>query len=101
MTAMPNVFAVTRTRGANWNSDLAMDQQDDWREHADFMNGLHKDRVVMLGGPLEGTSEILLVIRAATEDEVRRRLSGDCWSRTDILRIGRIVPWRLRLGSLD
>jgi hypothetical protein len=29
-----------------------MDEQQGWREHADFMNGLYADGFVLLGGPL-------------------------------------------------
>ena len=53
-----------------------------------------------LGGPLEGTSEVLLVMRATTSDEVRSRLAEDPWARKDLLRITRVAPWTLRLGSL-
>jgi uncharacterized protein YciI len=78
-----------------------MEQQQDWREHADFMNGLYADRFVLLGGPLDGTSDVLLIVRAASAEEIAVRLSDDCWSKCDLLRISRIVPWRLRLGSLS
>ena len=56
---------------------------------------------MILGGPLEGTSDVLLVVRAATPDEVRSRLAEDPWAGKDLLRITRIAPWTLRLGSLE
>ena len=34
-------------------------------------------------------------------DEIVERLSADPWSSGDILRISRITPWTLRLGSLS
>ncbi len=97
---MSKLFAVTRSRGPQWDEARPLEQQSDWRAHADFMNGLYDAGFVLLGGPLEGTKEILLVIRTEDADEVAARLSEDCWSRSDLLRIGRIVPWQLRLGAL-
>jgi hypothetical protein len=64
------------------------------------MNGLAKEGFVVLGGPLEGTADVLLVVRAATPDEARSRLAEDPWTRKDLLRITRVAPWTLRLGSL-
>ena len=64
------------------------------------MNALAKDGFVVLGGPLDGTSDVLLVIRAKTSEEILGRLSADPWTRLDLLRVSRITPWTLRLGSL-
>jgi hypothetical protein len=56
---------------------------------------------VILGGPLEGTSDVLLVVRATTPDEVRSRLAEDPWAAKDLLRVTRVARWTLRLGSLE
>ena len=64
------------------------------------MNALLAEGVVVLGGPLEGTSDVLRLIRAASADEIRARLAEDPWSRMDLLRVTRVAPWTLRLGSL-
>lgn len=98
---MERLFAVTRTRGAGWNDALPMEEQEDWPSHAAFMNGLQAEGFVLLGGPLEGTPHVLLIIRAKDADEIRARLAGDSWTGKDLLRITKIVPWTLRLGSLD
>ena len=92
---MPRIFAVIRSRGPLWDSARLMEQQKDWLEHADFMNGLHADAFVLFGGPLEGTSEVLLIVRAENAEEIAARLSGDCWSENNLLRVSRILPWRL------
>jgi uncharacterized protein YciI len=78
-----------------------MESQEDWEAHASFMNALEKEGFVVLGGPLEGTPDVLLVIRAGTADEIVDRLSADPWAARDLLRVGRITPWTLRLGSLS
>jgi hypothetical protein len=44
---------------------------------------------------------LLLVVRAETPDQVRSRLAEDPWAGNDLLRITRVAPWTLRLGSLE
>lgn len=95
------LFAVICTRGPRWNDAEPLEGQEDWRGHADFMNGLLAEGFVVLGGPLSGTRDVLLIVRAASEHDVETRLAADCWSVKDLLRTVRMTPWELRLGSLD
>ena len=97
---MERLFAVTRSRGVGWNKSRPMEEQEDWQSHAAFMNALQTEGFVLLGGPLEGTPDVLLIVRANDAEQIRARLSGDSWTRKDLLRISRVVPWTLRLGSL-
>jgi uncharacterized protein len=98
---MPQLFAAIRTRGPAWQASLPLESQADWASHAAFMNSLVTEGFVILGGPLDGTSDVLLIVRASTPDEVRSRLAEDPWTGKDLLRLTRIAPWTLRLGSLD
>jgi uncharacterized protein YciI len=97
---MRRLFAVIRTRGPAWQEGRPLEGQADWAGHASFMNALAKEGFVILGGPLDDSPDVLLVVRAATADEARSRLAEDPWTHRDLLRIGRIAPWTLRLGSL-
>src|SRR5689334_24688146 len=42
--------------------------------------------------PLEGTNEVLLIIRAEDEAEIRSRLAADPWTTNGLLDIARIAP---------
>jgi len=97
---MPRLFAVMRSRGPAWNHSLPLEQQADWPSHAAFMNALHAEGFVLLGGPLEDTSDVLLIIRANDANEIHARLSADSWTSRDLLRIRQVLPWTLRLGAL-
>jgi len=94
------IFAVIRTRGDAWQPTLSLEQQADWRGYAAFMNALQREGFVLLGGPLEGTPDVLLIIRASTADQISTRLEADPWTGMDLLRVTRISPWTIRLGSL-
>ena len=97
---MAQLFAAMRTRGPAWNDAAPMEQQVDWRVHADFMNALQGQGIALLAGPIGGTRDVLLVFRAGSEAEVEARLAEDCWSVKDLLRTLWIRPWELRLGTL-
>jgi len=97
---MPQHFMVIRTRGPGWKDSRPLEGQDDWAGHASFMNALAKEGFVILGGPLEGGSDVLLIVRATSPEEIRSRLAEDPWTIRDLLRVTRISPWTLRLGSL-
>jgi uncharacterized protein YciI len=97
---MSPLFVVVRTRGPAWLDAQPLEGQPDWSGHASFMNALAKEGFVVLGGPLEGTRDVVLIVRAKSADEVRSRLADDPWTRSDHLRIARVAPWTLRLGSL-
>ena len=97
---MRQLFAVIRSRGPAWQASLSLEGQENWDAHASFMTALEREGFVVLGGPLEGTSDVLLIVRARTADEILDRLSADPWAGRDLLRVSRVTPWNLRLGSL-
>jgi hypothetical protein len=97
---MTKLFAVTRSRGPAWNDSLPLEGQEDWDAHAVFMNALHKEGFVLLGGPLAGTRDVLLIVRAHDAEQIEARLAADCWTEKNLLVIKAIHLWTLRLGSL-
>ena len=97
---MNQIFAVIRTKGSAWDHRQSMEQQVGWSSHASFMNGLEAEGFVLLGGPLDGASDVLLIVRAETREQVRFRLSEDPWG-AEMLETARIAQWSLRLGDMS
>jgi len=95
------LFAVVRRRGPRWNDAEPMEGQQDWRGHADQMNAMVADGFMVLGGPLVGTRDVLLIVRAADEAEIEARLAADCWTINGLLCTVQLAPWWLRLGTVD
>ena len=93
------LFAVINERGPNWDDNKPMEEHAGWRAHAEFMNELVADGFIVLGGPLVGTRDVLLIVRAESEAEVRDRLAGDVWLVKGLLRQRQISPWWLRLSA--
>lgn len=95
-------YAVIREAGPGW-IEGGIAAQPDTADHAAFMNALADQRFVVFAGPLAGTENgrlrALLIMNADNEDEVRRRLADDPWTRTDRLAITSIEPWNLIVGT--
>jgi uncharacterized protein YciI len=100
-THAKRLFAVWRTRGPAWDESQPLEGQRHWTEHAAFMDALVEEGFVALGGPLEGTRDALLVVRASDEAEIVERLAPDPWTPDGLLTTTRIAPWRIRLGTLE
>jgi uncharacterized protein YciI len=97
---MKRSFAVIRSRGPEWNASRSIEGQREWLGHAMFIDGLEAEGFVLLAGPLEGTSEVLLVVQAESEAEIRERFAADPWTGRELSSSMRVHPWTLRLGSL-
>lgn len=95
-----NLYAVTRTHGTAWQKTLPLEAQAEWTSHVAFMDALVDERFVVLGGPLEATDDVLLIVRASSPTEIADTLRQDPWSANDLLQTSRISPWTIRLGSL-
>jgi uncharacterized protein YciI len=93
------MFLVVRLRsGPHWDRSRKLEQQSDWPAHAAFMDELVDAGFIVLGGPLADEHRVILVIEAASEDEVRATLARDPWSETHLV-TDSIEPWTIRLDA--
>ena len=93
-------YAVTRERGENWDARLSLRQQAQWDEHAAFMDALVDEDFIVLGGPLgDGEKTFLLIIEAASEQEIHARLADDPWTPQGLLRTAKIERWEILLDA--
>jgi uncharacterized protein YciI len=74
-----------------------MREQQAWREHAEFMNGLAVSRFIVLGGPLGTGERVLHIVEAESERAVRERLAQDPWETMSLLRTDTVEPWTVLL----
>jgi len=71
---MKRLFFILRTRGAGWDREKTLEEQDGWPAHLQFMDRLAQEGFITLGGPLDGTPNTLL----RSEE---RRVGKECRSR--------------------
>ncbi len=88
---MKALFAVLRTNGRAWDKTNPVRSQQQWSEHAAFMDkssaALTADSFWVLGGPLGEGVDFLLAIKADHEGWVRLTLQNDPCSRSGILEV--------------
>jgi uncharacterized protein YciI len=97
---MQRPFVVIRTRGSVWDDSKPLEGQTDWPAHAAFMDSMAAERFILLGGPLEGSRDVLLIFNAQDRSEIENRLAADPWTQNGLLITKECRPWRIRLGSL-
>src|ERR1700730_610418 len=87
------LLAVIRACGDAWNPSVPLEGQSDWSAHAFFMNCLQSESFRVLGCPLEGTPDVLVIVLASSSYEVVVRLQDDPWISRDLLRVSSISQW--------
>jgi uncharacterized protein YciI len=98
---MPLFLVIRQQGGPLWRHDRPLEQQHEWRPHADFMDALAADGVILLAGPFGGGGEVLLVMKCDTMQQVHDRLTPDPWTQSGQLTTTRVEPWTVRLGNLE
>ena len=95
---MADYYLVRQKRGPEWDYSRGRREQDDWDEHAAFMDALVEDGVILLGGPVGDVNgdETLLVVDVESEDEIRSRLAPDPWAGS-LLTLVSVEPWTVWL----
>ena len=76
-----------------------MSEQAGWQEHAAFMNALVNAGFIVLGGPLGDGHALLLLVNAQNMEAVGEQFASDPWTAVGLLRITKIEPWDLLLGT--
>ena len=97
---MERAFVVLRSRGPAWDDSKTLEAQPEWVPHAAFMEALFEEGCAALVGPLDGTRDALVILRASSASEVVERLAPDPWTTNGLLVTTQISPWQIRLGSL-
>jgi hypothetical protein len=93
------LYAVRQERGGPWDWSRGLREQDGWDEHARFMDALVDHGFVLLGGPLEGDRDVLLIIAAPSEQAVRERLAQDTWAANGMLTPKSVERWTVLLDG--
>ena len=92
-------YAVRRRRGGPWDWSRDLRKQVGWDEQARFMDGLVDDGFILLGGPLEGDREVLMIVEAGSAEEIDRRLAEDPWSSNGMLMTLGVERWTVLLDG--
>jgi uncharacterized protein YciI len=96
-------FVVIREAGPAWTDGKGTFEQPAVNDHATFMNALADQGFVLFAGPLAGSEygriRVLLIINAADDAEIHRRLADDPSALAQQLVITSIEPWNIFVGA--
>jgi uncharacterized protein YciI len=94
-------FAVLTVHGPGWDGSKAIRSQQGWNDHAAVMDGLVESGFIVMGGPLDDGEQALLVVEAASEEEVRQLLAFDPWSpaHMEMLVVHTVQRWSIWLDG--
>jgi uncharacterized protein YciI len=95
-----DLFVVIRRYGPPYDPGKPLAAQVEWEAHRRFMNDLEARGIARLAGPVEGTGEVLLVLRGRSKEAVDQILAVDPWTSSGMLTTTRIARWDLRLGEV-
>ena len=95
---MTTFLVIVTQSGPEFDRSKPLEEQSGWDEHADVMEGLVEDGLIVLGGPVDGGPRVALVFEAGSEQEIRDALARDPWSGTH-LEVSSVEPWVIRLDG--
>jgi hypothetical protein len=95
---MATFLVILTQSGPEFDRSKPLEEQSGWPGHADFMDGLVEQGLIVLGGPLGGGPRVAQVFEAGSEQEIRDALARDPWSGTH-LEVFSVEPWVIRLRS--
>ncbi len=94
---------MIRKGGPAWDGSRPLREQDEWDEHARFMDALFDEGFLVMAGPLgDGAPEhrVLLIFDADSESAIDARLAEDIWTQTGTLSTVSLERWNVLLGDL-
>ena len=95
---MADYYLVREGHGPAWDAARSRREQDGWDGHAQFMDALVEEGVIVLGGPVgeDLDRDALLLVDLESEAAVRERLAADPWMES-VLHMVSIEPWTVWL----
>lgn len=92
---MTDMYVVYSAAGPARDRKRGTREQAWWDEHAAFVDNLVAEGFIRLGGPLPDEHGAMIVVAAASEEQVRDRLRDDPWYIHGILTLESIKRWQI------
>ncbi len=95
-------WTVTREGGSGWDRTRSLREQDQWDEHAAYMDGLEDAGFVRIAGPVGDGGDrhrVSIIVEAGDEATVHARLAEDPWTASEVLRTVTVEPWNVLIGA--
>lgn len=95
---MKNPYLMYFKPTDRWDSDKSNRQQESWDDHAEFIDSLLTERVILVGGPLADNSAIMMVVLAESGQAARDYFAEDPWITKGLVQIKAVHQWNLEIN---
>jgi uncharacterized protein YciI len=92
-------FLCTLVHGPAWDNTHHIRDQNDWSDHAAFMDQLVDEGLIVVGGPVGSGDYTAHLVESDDRSSVLARLAQDPWAQDGHLTIGLLEPWSLWLDG--
>ncbi len=96
---MKNTFVIMWAPGAAWENGKTVREQAYWDEHAEFMDKLFEDGMVVMGGPFSDGTGSLVIVEAEDLNQVSTLFANDPFLVHEIFALRGLKQWQLFLDS--
>ncbi len=96
-----NYFLVTYSSGSNWNSNISYQDQPGLKKHHEYLEILHINDQLVMGGPVPGDGDFLsvMLLRTGSIEEAEKLVSQDPGVQTRVVS-ATVVPWSVDMSSM-
>ena len=92
-----NRFALQYSPGPNWENDKSIYDQD-LKEHIAYMERLHKEGKLLMGGPFSDSTGGLALLKVGSIEEAADIVEKDPAVLNGVFEVA-VRPWHVALGS--
>lgn len=96
---MKKTFFALVQRTELWDHSKEAHEQDGFADHAAYMGKLEQDGVIASAGLLAESNDIVFVMLADSEEQVRARFAEDPWQQDGHARLVRLEEVHFRIGA--
>lgn len=96
---MKNTFVLLLTPGSAWIEGKTVREQPYWAQHADFMDQLFANGMVILGGPFSDATGSMVIIEGESEQAVADLFASDPFVVHNIFALSMLKQWQLFLDA--
>ena len=96
---MKNTFVILWAPGAAWTAGKTVREQAYWDEHAEFMDRLFENGIVIMGGPFSDGTGSLVIVEAEEMNEVATLFAEDPFVVHQVFALRSLKQWQLFLDA--
>lgn len=92
-------YILQYSPGSNWDEKYDYQSQPRLDQHQKYLAALHDNELIVMGGPFEGKSGAMVIVRVNTLAQAQGIASRDPAVIDEVLE-AEVTPWRVKMSSM-